>query len=393
MNERWFQTFLNSLLVLLSVSVLSGCHKGSQKANVEELSEQIRLHPDDPDLYYMRAIALGLNDQGLQDLQTALRLNPEHLRARSGIATYSFSRKNYDKAIREYSLCVQKGDQRVRLMRGLCFEAQRRYVDALSDYRACVDYDSMKDVSHGSMAECFQFQGDLVSAIRELDLSSATTEDSWKRLNNLSTKAMILAQLGELTQAQIAINSVIHSNDSAIHFHHGTFIDYLDYVRLGVILFHQANYGPATTAFQQSIESGDRRGISEYFLGAMALIKENLIGARAQFAAAESLGFHFFDLLKVHVPSYVLRRQAGANQLMEEYCQKRESTEAYTRVKAMIADSSTVPVDQNFVETRSEATFADTSLRDDSRRLRRASWESGLSESAQWPAANRGVIS
>lgn len=145
---------------------------------IDYLSAALEIRDDDPDFYTQLGIAfgrLGENIQAIQAFETALLLDPNHLRAKEGLANVQTGGDQVLIAQLEQTIADSAANSQTYKQRGFYRMSHQENESAISDFDQAIALDSM-DV------ENYYYRGLIYSRLKEWEKS----EDDYSRALELS---------------------------------------------------------------------------------------------------------------------------------------------------------------------------------------------------------------
>lgn len=175
---------------------------------IKDYTSQIKRNPNDPDLYYQRAILLtDLEDydRAVADLTQALKLSPDdtdYLEARGDALMYQ---EKYDPALKDYTRIIELSPSEFHpyWMRGYCYETVGKFDLAIQDYTKAIE---LGDTDYNSRGWVYFSQGDYEKALAD---ANQTCRNNIRDYYAYSFRGMVHDALGNseaaMNDAQMAI--------------------------------------------------------------------------------------------------------------------------------------------------------------------------------------------
>ncbi|TPX58913.1 hypothetical protein SpCBS45565_g07874 [Spizellomyces sp. 'palustris'] len=149
---------------------------------VKELTSCILLNPDFAKAYYHRGLSkLHLQDQeGVEDLGTAIKLDPKFFESYMTRASYHHLKGNYVNGVDDCNeaLKIEPTSIRAYLLRGACNCKLHQFTLALNDFTRAVALDRTSHFAFYNRAVTYQLMGDDQSAIKDYSIAMLLHNDS-----------------------------------------------------------------------------------------------------------------------------------------------------------------------------------------------------------------------
>ncbi|KNC98500.1 uncharacterized protein SPPG_06197, partial [Spizellomyces punctatus DAOM BR117] len=149
---------------------------------VKELTSCILLKPDFAKAYYHRGLSkLHLQDQeGVEDLGTAIKLDPKFFESYMTRASYHHLKGNYVNGVDDCNeaLKIEPTSIRAYLLRGACNCKLHQFTLALNDFTRAVALDRTSHFAFYNRAVTYQLMGDDQSAIKDYSIAMLLHNDS-----------------------------------------------------------------------------------------------------------------------------------------------------------------------------------------------------------------------
>ncbi len=145
---------------------------GMYERSIDELNEALRLDPDYIEVHNNLAVTYDKMenvDQAINELREVLRLNPDHAEAHSNLGNIHAKLGNYEEAIGELkqALVLKPNNAIAHNNLGHAYAIQNRNEEALKEFKEALRINPDYAPSHNNIADIYAFSGKNEDALRE----------------------------------------------------------------------------------------------------------------------------------------------------------------------------------------------------------------------------------
>ena len=186
----------------------------------------------------------------LNTLIASVADNEPYLEYRAWI--YSYRIRNFEKAIQDYTTCIQMRPDSSKLyyQRGVILERTKQYIEAVKDLTTCIQYDNHNLDAYFSRAVCKSSLGDYQGECNDYDviISKVEADNQLRHEFIMATvynnKGYSLFKSGKTNEALVWVNKALETGMNEAYI----------WSSRGEIYFNQGKYKEAISDFDKSIE-------------------------------------------------------------------------------------------------------------------------------------------